>query len=143
MSLPLKELTTAIYERLAGLDGQGLGLSADIFYAGSKEATSKYVAIQIPTSSRRVTKTTTGRTSVVALRCHTEYPEGDVKPFPAMELATDANDSLHDAPLTLGTDHDLLYLPEPQDLPTQQYSIDDSTRAFDVTLRYDLHTQRI
>jgi hypothetical protein len=142
MSLPLKELTTAIYERLSGDDGAGLGISADVFYAGSKKATTKYVAIQIPTSGRRVTKTTTGRTSIVALRCHTEYVAGDTKPFPAMELASEVNDSLHGAVLTLGTDHTLLYLPEPQDLPTQQYDIDDSTRAFDVTLRYDLHTQR-
>jgi len=142
MSLPLKALTTAVYERLAGEDGAGLGVSADVFYAGSKEATTRYVAIQIPTSNRRVTKTTTGRTSIVALRCHTEHPAGQAKPLPAFELASEANYSLHGAPLDLGTDHNLLYLPEPQDAPPEQYDIDDATRAMDVVLRYDLMTQR-
>jgi len=142
MSLPLKALTTAVYERLSGDDGAGLGVSADVFYAGSKEATTRYVAIQIPTSNRRVTKTTTGRTSIVALRCHTEHPAGQAKPLPAFELASEANDSLHGAPLDLGTDHNLLYLPEPQDAPPEQYDIDDATRAMDVVLRYDLMTQR-
>ncbi len=142
MSLPLKALTTAVYERLSGDDGAGLGVSGDVFYAGSKEATTKYVAIQIPTSNRRVTKTTIGRTSVVALRCHTEHPAGQAKPLPVFDLASEANGSLHGAPLDLGTDHNLLYLPEPQDTPPEQYDIDDATRAMDVVLRYDLMTQR-
>ena len=142
MSLPLGPLTTAVYDRLTGDDGAGLGLSVPVFYAGSKEATTKYVAIQIPTSGRRVTKTTVGRTSIVALRCHTEYPAGQAQPLPAFELASAANESLHGAPLDLGADHALLHLPEPQDTPPQQYDIDGSTRAMDVTLRYDLHTQQ-
>jgi len=97
---------------------------------------------RIDNTSRRVTKTTTGRTSIVALRCHTEHPAGQAKPLPAFELASEANGSLQGAALDLGTDHNLLYLPEPQDVPPEQYDIDDATRAMDVVLRYDLMTQR-
>jgi hypothetical protein len=141
MSLPLKPLTTAIYERLTGEDGAGLGLSVDVFYAGAKEATTKYVAIQIPTSDRRVTKTTDGRTSIVALRCHTEAPGGNAEPLTAFDLAESAHESLQAQDLSLGTGHALLYVPEPQDVRPNGYDIGGGTRAMDVVLRYDLHTQ--
>jgi len=141
MSLPLGPLTTAIYERLTGDDGAGAGISEDVFYAGSKDASTKYVAIQIPTSDRRVTKTTDGRTSIVALRCHTEHPAGQARPLDAFDLAEKADESLHAQDLTLGGDQTLLYLPEPQDLQPNGYDIDGGTRAMDVVLRYDLHTQ--
>jgi len=141
MSLPLRPLTTAIYGRLTGDDGAGLGLSVDVFYAGAKEATTKYVAIQIPTSSRRVTKTTDGRTSIVSLRCHTEAPDGNVQPLEAFDLAESADKSLRAQELSLGSDHALLHFPQPQDTPPNGYNMDGGTRAMDVVLRYDLHTQ--
>ncbi|WP_103021463.1 hypothetical protein [Salinibacter altiplanensis] len=141
MSLPLRPLTTAIYERLTGEDGAGLELPVDVFYAGSKEATTEYVAIQIPTSSRRVTKTTDGRTSIIALRCHTEAPDGNAEPLTAFDLAESAHESLESQELSLGLDHALLYFPEPQDVRPNGYDMDGGTRAMDVILRYDLHTQ--
>ena len=141
MSLPLGPLTTAIYERLTGEDGAGLALSVPVFYAGAKDATTKYVAIQIPTSDRRVTKTTDGRTSIVALRCHTEHPAGQAQPLDAFGLAEAAHESLEAQELSLGADHALLYFPEPQDVRPNGYNLDGGTRAMDVVLRYDLHTQ--
>jgi hypothetical protein len=59
-----------------------------------------------------------------------------------MGLASSVKASLEAAPLDLGADHALLHLPTPEMAPTN-YSIDEATDAYDVTLRYDLLTQHL
>jgi hypothetical protein len=140
--LPLKPLTTAVYDRLTGEDGLGHGVGETVLYAGAKDVPATYVAITIPDAQRRVTMDTEGHTSTLVLRCHTESPNGDAKPLRAFDLADTVKGSLEAAPLDLGPDHALLHLPVPN-LTPNGYSMDSGHRAMDVNLRYDLMTQRL
>jgi hypothetical protein len=140
--LPLRPLTTAVYDRLTGDDGLGHGIGEEVLYAGAKDVPQRYVAITIPDATRRVTKNTEGYTTTLVLRCHTESPAGDAKPLVAFGLAGSVKASLEADPLDLGPDHALLHLPVPNPTPNG-YSIGSGHRAMDVNLRYDLMTQKL
>jgi hypothetical protein len=140
--LPLEPLTVAVYERLTGDDGQGLGIGETVHFAGAKDAEARYVALDLPDAQPRETFNTEGHTVILAVRCHTEHAVGDATPLDAMQLAGSVQSSLDGAPLDIGPDHALLHLPTPELNPVR-YDVDEATDAYDVTVRYDIMTQHL
>jgi len=140
--LPLEPLAVAVYERLTGDDGQGLGIGETVVYAGAQDAATRYVALQMPTAEGRQTFDTEGWDVTLAVRCHTEHATGDATPLDPMGLAGAVKSSLEDAALDIGPDHGLLHLPTPN-TNQQRYDVDEATDSFDVVLRYDIMTQHL
>jgi len=138
--LPRQPLRTALYQRLTGDDGQGLGLSEPIFSAGSvpKDASGPYVVIERP-RTRGDNYLGGGERFRLrqAIRVHTRFPPGQVDHAEADDLAAAVHDSLTGADLSVtGYSSPTVLTPEIQ--PIGEYSVGEM-RAYDLNIRYQFH----
>jgi len=135
--LPRSALRTALYERLAGDDGQGLGLSESVYVSGSvpKDASGPYVVIERPRTQG--SNYIGGRERFrlrVAMRVHTRFPPGQVDQSVADNLAESVHDSLTGADLSVtGYRSPVVLTPNVQ--PVGTYSVGEMN-AYDLNLRY-------
>lgn len=136
-NLPHKKILTEVY------DGLTAALSEEVRYAGAGgEAPATYVALQLPVATRRDTLTSSGYDPALRVRCHTEHPKGRAKPVDAFGLAETVQDAMESLSISLGPDHALLDLSNPN-VTESSYDMDAGRAALDIILEYDLMTQHI
>jgi len=136
--LPRQPLRTALYKRLTGDDGQGLGLSESVYSAGSvpKGASGPYVVIE-RARTRGGNYLGGGERFQLrqALRVHTRFSPGQVNHAKADDLASAVHDSLTGADLSVtGYSSPTVLTPEIQ--PVGEYSVGEM-RAYDLNIRYE------
>lgn len=137
MSFPLQPLRHALYERLAGTDGQGLGLSESVYVAGAvpTDEPAPYVVIERPRNTGANFIGGRERFDVrIALRVHTRFPPGQANADQADTLAEAVHDSLTGAALAVNGYRDATIL-TPNVQPVGPYPVGE-LQAYDLNLRY-------
>jgi hypothetical protein len=136
-TFPRQPLRTALYERLTGDDGQGLGLSESVYVAGAVPTgqSAPYVVIERTRSRGGNFIGGRGRFRVrVAIRVHTRHAKGRVDQSEADDLAEAVHDSLTGADLSVtGYRSPTVLTPDVQ--PVAPYDIGEM-RAYDLNCRY-------
>lgn len=137
MTFPTTELMLAVHRRLAGEDGEGLGIGEDVYTAGSvpTEASAPHVVVEVPRTDGSEFLDGNKRFNVRhSLRVHTRFPPAKADRTEALSIADDVHDSLEAADLQLNG-FQSPHLPVPQQRPIQPYDVGDKT-AYDVSLQY-------
>lgn len=144
MHFPTTTLMTAVYERLTGEDGAGLGLTldgapVDVYVRGAVPTDAQPPCVVIEPPRLDGEETLDGHassTNRLRLRVHDRYPAGRANAFRALLIADRLHQSLEGAPLTL-EGFRTPYVPEPSVRPIPPYEA-EGQEARDLLVIYDL-----
>ena len=136
-TFPTQELLTAVYNRLAGEDGEGQELSYHVYTAGSvpTEAPDEAVIVDVPRTSGSEFIGGSKRFDVRhSVRAHTRFPPAKADRTKALAIAASIHEALDAAPLDLQGFRSP-HLPVPTQRPIPAYDV-AGEKGYDVALEY-------
>lgn len=137
MTFPTTELMTAVYNRLSGEDGEGLGIGEDVYTAGSvpTEASGPHVVVEVPRTDGFEYLDGNKQFNVRhSIRVHTRFPPAKADRTKALSIADDVHGSLEGADLQL-SGFQSPHLPVPEQRPVPPYDVGSDT-AYDISMEY-------
>lgn len=137
--MPTQELLTTVHERLAGTDGEGLGLTEDVYTAGAAppDADAPYVVVEVPRQpgGTELLDGTRRYDLLHAIRVHTRFDAGKADRSVALSIADSVDDALKGAPITIGGKD--IHIPVPNQRPIPPYDV-GGKKAYDISIQYAL-----